>query len=69
MVTEVTRYDVEALMGRGAQIVDVLDAKEYDDSHLPGATTSRSATSPTRHPACSTPPSRPSRIATTRCAT
>ncbi|MGQ0618267.1 MAG: rhodanese-like domain-containing protein [Acidimicrobiia bacterium] len=37
MVNEVTRYEVEALVGRGAQIVDVLEAKEYEDSHLPGA--------------------------------
>lgn len=37
MVTEVTRYDVETLIGRGAQLIDVLEAKEYEDSHLPGA--------------------------------
>jgi rhodanese-related sulfurtransferase len=37
MVTEVTRHDVQRLIEGGAQLVDVLDAKEYADSHLPGA--------------------------------
>lgn len=37
MVAEVTRHDVQRLLDGGAQLVDVLDAKEYEDSHLPGA--------------------------------
>ncbi|MGH9138806.1 MAG: rhodanese-like domain-containing protein [Acidimicrobiales bacterium] len=37
MVTEATRHDVRRLIERGAQLVDVLGAKEYADSHLPGA--------------------------------
>ena len=37
MATEVTRHEVHRLIDRGAQLVDVLDAKEFEDSHLPGA--------------------------------
>ena len=37
MVTEVTRHDVQRLLDEAAQLVDVLDAKEYEDSHLLGA--------------------------------
>lgn len=37
MINEVDRRGVRALVDRGAQLVDVLDPKEFDDSHLPGA--------------------------------
>jgi rhodanese-related sulfurtransferase len=34
---EVSRHEVQDLMARGAQVVDVLPAEEYQDDHLPGA--------------------------------
>jgi rhodanese-related sulfurtransferase len=34
---EVSRHDVQGLMARGAQVVDVLPAEEYREDHLPGA--------------------------------
>ncbi|WP_222720021.1 rhodanese-like domain-containing protein [Actinokineospora xionganensis] len=37
MVREVVRREVRALIDRGAQPVEVLAAKEFDDAHLPGA--------------------------------
>ena len=37
MVHEIDRERVRRLMGRGAQIVDVLPAQEYGEDHLPGA--------------------------------
>jgi rhodanese-related sulfurtransferase len=37
MVQEVDREAVRRLMERGAQIVDVLPAREYSEDHLPGA--------------------------------
>lgn len=37
MVKEATRREVQQLMDRGAQVVDVLPSKEFDDSRLPGA--------------------------------
>jgi rhodanese-related sulfurtransferase/CBS domain-containing protein len=37
MAREVSRDQVLLLMGEGAQIVDVLPAREYGEDHLPGA--------------------------------
>ena len=37
MPTAITRDDVRALLARGAQLVDVLTAKEYAEEHVPGA--------------------------------
>ncbi len=37
MAQEVDREEVRRLMERGAQIVDVLPAREYSEDHLPGA--------------------------------
>lgn len=37
MAQEVDREAVRRLMERGAQIVDVLPAREYGEDHLPGA--------------------------------
>lgn len=37
MAQEVDREAVRRLMERGAQIVDVLPAREYSEDHLPGA--------------------------------
>jgi phage shock protein E len=34
---EVSRQEVQQLIERGAQVVDVLPAEEYQDDHLPGA--------------------------------
>jgi len=34
---EVSRQEVQDLMARGAQVVDVLPAEEYQEDHLPGA--------------------------------
>jgi rhodanese-related sulfurtransferase len=34
---EVQRQDVQALIDKGAQIVEVLGAEEYEEDHLPGA--------------------------------
>ena len=31
------RREVQALLDRGAQLVEVLPAEEYDEEHLPGA--------------------------------
>ena len=37
MPKDVTRDELQELLRRGAQLVDVLPAEEYADSHLPGA--------------------------------
>jgi rhodanese-related sulfurtransferase len=37
MAREIDRDEVQRLMARGAQIVDVLPAREYGEDHLPGA--------------------------------
>jgi rhodanese-related sulfurtransferase len=37
MAREVDRERVRRLMEQGAQIVDVLPAREYGEDHLPGA--------------------------------
>ncbi len=37
MPTAITRDEVHALVARGAQLVDVMSAKEYAEQHLPGA--------------------------------
>jgi rhodanese-related sulfurtransferase len=37
MAQEIDRERVRQLMGAGAQIVDVLPAREYGEDHLPGA--------------------------------
>lgn len=37
MPQEVDRHDVQRLIGRGAQVVDVLPAPEYREEHLAGA--------------------------------
>lgn len=37
MTREVTRQEVRELIDRGAQLVEVLATKEFDDAHLPGA--------------------------------
>ena len=37
MAREIDRVRVRRLMEQGAQIVDVLPAKEYSEEHLPGA--------------------------------
>jgi rhodanese-related sulfurtransferase len=37
MAREIDRDEVRRLMARGAQIVDVLPAREYGEDHLPGA--------------------------------
>jgi len=34
---EISRPEVQQLMARGAQVVDVLPAEEYQEDHLPGA--------------------------------
>jgi rhodanese-related sulfurtransferase len=34
---EISRQEVRQLMARGAQVVDVLPAEEYQEDHLPGA--------------------------------
>jgi rhodanese-related sulfurtransferase len=34
---EVTREELQQLVERGAQLVEVLPAKEYEEDHLPGA--------------------------------
>jgi rhodanese-related sulfurtransferase len=34
---QVDRDDVRRLLGEGAQLIDVLPAKEYREDHLPGA--------------------------------
>ena len=37
MAREIDRERVRRLMDQGAQIVDVLPAREYGEDHLPGA--------------------------------
>ncbi len=37
MPTEIDRHEVQRLMGEGAQIVEVLPPKEFEEDHLPGA--------------------------------
>jgi rhodanese-related sulfurtransferase len=37
MPTGISRDQVQALTGQGAQLVEVLPAKEYEWAHLPGA--------------------------------
>ena len=37
MAREVDREQVRRLMAQGAQVVDVLPAREYSEDHLPGA--------------------------------
>jgi hypothetical protein len=37
MPTEIHRDDVRGLLDRGAQLVEVLPSKEYEEEHLPGA--------------------------------
>ncbi len=37
MEQDIGRDEVRRLMDRGAQIVDVLPAREYSEDHLPGA--------------------------------
>jgi rhodanese-related sulfurtransferase len=37
MARSIERDEVQRLMGQGAQIVDVLPAREYAEDHLPGA--------------------------------
>jgi rhodanese-related sulfurtransferase len=37
MVKEVTRDEVQKLIAEGAQVIDVLEESQYEDSHLPGA--------------------------------
>jgi len=37
MAREISREQVRLLMDEGAQIVDVLPAREYSKDHLPGA--------------------------------
>ncbi len=37
MARNIDRDEVRRLMAQGAQIVDVLPAREYGEDHLPGA--------------------------------
>jgi rhodanese-related sulfurtransferase len=37
MARRIDREQVRRLMGQGAQIIDVLPAREYGEEHLPGA--------------------------------
>src|SRR5262245_37745098 len=37
MPTTIDRYSVQRLVAEGAQLVDVLPPKDYEDEHLPGA--------------------------------
>ena len=37
MPTEINRREVQELVERGAQLVEVLPADEYEEDHLPGA--------------------------------
>jgi rhodanese-related sulfurtransferase len=37
MPTDALRQDVQRLMREGAQVVEVLEASQYEESHLPGA--------------------------------
>jgi rhodanese-related sulfurtransferase len=33
----IDRTELQALLGRGAQLVEVLPAREYEEDHIPGA--------------------------------
>ena len=37
MPTEIDRSEVQKLIDRGAQVVEVLPPDEYEEDHLPGA--------------------------------
>lgn len=37
MPTEIDRQEVQKLVERGAQLVEVLPVDEYEEDHLPGA--------------------------------
>ena len=37
MPTEIDRTEVQKLIDRGAQVVEVLPPDEYEEDHLPGA--------------------------------
>jgi len=37
MPTPIERVHVQKLLEEGAQLIEVLPAKEYEDEHLPGA--------------------------------
>jgi rhodanese-related sulfurtransferase len=37
MLTQIDRNEVKRLVSQGAQLVEVLPKKEYDEEHLPGA--------------------------------
>jgi rhodanese-related sulfurtransferase len=37
MPTEIDRHQVQQLLDRGAQLVEVLPEDEYEEDHLPGA--------------------------------
>jgi rhodanese-related sulfurtransferase len=37
MPTNIDRHDVQRLVAEGAQLVEVLPPKDYEDEHLPGA--------------------------------
>ena len=37
MTAQVDRTEVQALVERGAQLIEVLPAEEYAEDHLPGA--------------------------------
>jgi rhodanese-related sulfurtransferase len=37
MPTTICREEVQRLLTEGAQLIEVLPAKEYEDEHLPGA--------------------------------
>jgi rhodanese-related sulfurtransferase len=37
MAALIDRQRVQALVARGAQLIEVLPAKEYEEDHLPGA--------------------------------
>jgi rhodanese-related sulfurtransferase len=37
MPTNIDRHGVQRLVAEGAQLVEVLPAKDYEDEHLPGA--------------------------------
>lgn len=37
MTTTIGHREVQRLMAEGAQMVDVMPMREYEDSHLPGA--------------------------------
>ena len=36
-VREISRHEAQELIDRGAQLVDVLPAEEFEEEHLPGA--------------------------------